>query len=121
MPIFTRVNGGASAVAATGGAIVSNVDSAGTTIATGIGKPIQGFNILSNVSLATEFGAGERIESILGAVARRATVLAYQVDTANCSVIIEQSDWNATDLQANINSVLTGASVTVTETGLRLR
>jgi hypothetical protein len=69
-------------------------------------------------------GIGEAVETILRATGLNSTLLAYQVDAALVSVLVEQSAWNTTDLQANINAALSAASnnytVTVTDVGLKL-
>lgn len=125
MPVFTRTNGGASPVTNTANAALSNQDAQSVIISTGIGKPVQAFGVNANASIATAFGAGEAIEVALKAVAQRATVLAYQVDSPLLSVVIEESDWTTSTLQANINSALSSAginiSTTVTNVGLKLQ
>jgi hypothetical protein len=62
--------------------------------------------------IRTENGPGEAIEAILRNVATRATVLGYQVENTSAgqiSLLVENGDWNATDLQANIRAL--GATV----------
>lgn len=125
MPVFTRTNGGASPVTNTANAAISGQDTQSVIISTGIGKPVQAFGVNANASIATAFGAGEAIEVALKAVAERATILAYQVDSPLLSVLIEESDWTAATLQSNINAALTGASInistTVTNVGMKLQ
>ncbi len=125
MPVFTRTNGGASPVTYTANAAISNQDTQSVIISTGIGKPVQAFGVNANASIATAFGPGEAIEVALKAVAQRATILAYQVDSPLLSVLIEESDWTAADLQGNINTALTAASInistTVTNVGMKLQ
>jgi hypothetical protein len=127
MAVFTRTNGNAQNVVSVGNIALSTEASSLTIpISTGIGKPIQAFGITSNVTMATQMGTGEAVEGILRVVGVNSTLLAYQVNTTLLSVVIEESSWNATDLQANIRAAngtvgsynLTG--VTVTDVGLKL-
>jgi len=127
MAVFTRTNGNAQNVVSTGNiAFSTEATSSLVPISTGIGKPIQAFGITSNVSMAAQLGTGEAVEGILRVVGGQSTLLAYQVNTTLLSVIIEESAWNATDLQANIRAAngtvgsynLTGVSVT--DVGLKL-
>lgn len=125
MAVFTRTNGNAQSVAATGaGNWGTEALSLSTPIATGIGKPIQVWGITANATVATQLGTGEAVETILRAAGLNSTLLAYQVDTALVSVITEDSAWDTTNLQANINAALSGAgnnfTVTVTNVGLKL-
>jgi hypothetical protein len=125
MPIFTRTNGGASPVTNTANAAIGGQDTQAVIIATGIGKPVQAFGVNANASIATAFGAGEAIEVALRAVASRATILAYQVDSPLLSVLVEENDWTTGTLQSNINAALIGAginvSTTVTDVGMKLQ
>jgi hypothetical protein len=82
--------------------------------------------------MTTQFGTGEGVETILRTIGLNATLLAYQVGTANngavtnglLSVLVEESAWNATDLQANIvaatSSGYNTTGIVVTQPGLRL-
>ena len=127
MAVFTRTNGNAQNVVSVGNISFSTeADSANVLISTGIGKPVQAFGITSNVSFAAQLGTGEAVEGILRTVGINSTLLAYQVNTTLLSVLIEQSSWDTTDLQANIRAAngtvgsynLTG--ITVTDVGLKL-
>ena len=135
MAVFTRTNGTASAVVSVGNiALSTEASSANVLISTGIGKPVQAFAINSNVSMTTELGTGEGVEAILRTIGINSTLLAYQVGTANngsvtnglLSVLIEDSAWDTTSLQANIRAAngtagtfnMTG--IVVTQPGLRL-
>lgn len=133
MPVFTRTNGNAQNVVSVGNiALSTEASSANVLISTGIGKPVQAFAINSNVSMTTQFGTGEGVETILRTIGLNATLLAYQVGTANngavtnglLSVLVEESAWNATDLQANIvaatSSGYNTTGIVVTQPGLRL-
>lgn len=125
MAVFTRTNGNAQNVVSVGNiALSTEASSSGVIISTGIGKPVQAFGITSNVSLANDLGTGEAVEVILRAVGLNATQLAYQVNTTLLSVLIEESSWNTTDLQANVNAALAAAGInyttTVTNVGLKL-
>ncbi len=133
MAVFTRTNGNAQNVVSVGNISFSTeAGSANVLISTGIGKPVQAFAINSNVSMTTQLGTGEGVETILRTIGLNATLLAYQVGTANngavsnglLSVLIEESSWNATDLQANIRAATSSdyntTGIVVTQPGLRL-
>ena len=123
MAVFTRTNGNAQNVVSVGNiALSTEASSLGVPISTGIGKPIQAFSINSNVAFTTALGTGEAVEAILRTVGLNSTLLAYQVSSAGIggvtngliSIIIEDSAWNATDLQANIVALGTVSSVNLT-------
>jgi hypothetical protein len=123
MAVFTRTNGDARTVVSVGNVALSE-ETNGVIISTGIGKPVQAFGVTANATVAAQMGIGEAVETILRATGLNSTLLAYQVDAALVSVLVEQSAWNTTDLQANINAALSAASnnytVTVTDVGLKL-
>jgi len=96
MAVFTRTNGNAGGVRnADAGASFANA----TIINTGIAAPLTAYKIAggTNGNLAAELTTGGAVETILRIVSGNATVLAYQVDTAQqLSVLTERSGW-ATD------------------------
>lgn len=129
MAVFTRTNGDLNGV--------NNVDILPTAnnsiVATGIGKAPQFFGITSanattSYNWVNQLGTGYGAEAVMKVVATKATILAYEPSAALLSVMIEGSDWNATDLQANLRAL--GASVgsdgldytglTVTDVGMKL-
>lgn len=123
MAVFTRTNGNAQNVVSVGNiAFSTEASSNSIPISTGIGKPIQGFSINANVAFTTALGTGEAVEAVLRTVGLNSTLLAYQVDNAGIggitngliSVVIEESSWNATDLQANIVALGTVSGVNLT-------
>jgi hypothetical protein len=123
MPVFTRTNGNAQNVVSIGNiAFSTEASSLGVPISTGIGKPIQAFSVNSNVALTTALGTGEAVEAILRTIGLNSTLLAYQVSSAGIggitnglvSVVIEESSWDATDLQANIVALGTVSGVNLT-------
>jgi hypothetical protein len=123
MAVFTRTNGNAQNVVSVGNiAFSTEASSLGIPISTGIGKPIQAFSVNANVALTTALGTGEAVESILRTIGINSTLLAYQVDSAVVggitnglvSVIVEESSWNATDLEANIVALGTVSGVNLT-------
>ena len=123
MAVFTRTNGNAQNVVSVGNISLSTeASSLGVLISTGIGKPVQAFSINANVALTTALGTGEAVEAILRTVGINSTLLAYQISSAGIggvtnglvSVLVEQSAWNATDLQANIVALGTVSSVNLT-------
>ena len=133
MAVFTRTNGNAQNVVSVGNiALSTEAASANVLISTGIGKPVQAFAINSNVSMTTQFGTGEGVETILRAIGLTTTLLAYQVGTANngavsnglLSVLIEDANVTAAELQTSIraatNSTYDSSGVVVTQPGLRL-
>jgi hypothetical protein len=126
MAVFTRTNGNAQTVAATGaGPWGTEALSTAVVVSTGIGKPVQCFGITANTgSWATAMGTGEATEMALRAVGLNATLLAYQTNTTLLSVMIEESAWNTTDLKANVDAALAAGSVnwvtTVTDVGFKL-
>ena len=135
MAVFTRTNGNAQNVVSVGNiSLSSETASANVLISTGIGKPVQAFAINSNVAMTANLGTGEAVETILRTIGINSTLLAYQLGTANngavanalLSVLIEDSSWTSTDLQANIRAVGTDSNgynytgIVVTQPGLRL-
>ena len=133
MAVFTRTNGNAQNVVSVGNiAISTEAASANVLISTGIGKPVQAFAVNSNVSMTTQFGTGEGVETILRAIGLTTTLLAYQVGTANngavsnglLSVLIEEANVTAAELQTSIraatDSTYNTTGVVVTQPGLRL-
>jgi hypothetical protein len=130
MAVFTRTNGNAQNVVSAGNvAISSEASTVLTPVVTGVGKPLQFFGITSNATAYTaELGTGEVVESILRVLGTQATQIAYQVNTTLLSVAIEESAWNATDLQANIRALGTAvgtnsfncSGITVTDVGFKL-
>jgi hypothetical protein len=133
MAVFTRTNGNAQNVVSVGNiALSTEAASANVLISTGIGKPVQAFAVNSNVSMTTQFGTGEGVETILRAIGLTTTLLAYQVGTANngavsnglLSVMIEEANVTAAELQTSIraatDSTYNTTGVVVTQPGLRL-
>jgi len=126
MAVFTRTNGNALAVEATGnGPWGTEALTSGNVVATGIGKPVQFFGITANTgSWSTSLGTGEAVEIALRAVGLQSTLLAYQANSTLLSVMIEDSAWNTTDLKANVDTALQAGSVnwstTVTDVGFKL-
>ena len=133
MAVFTRTNGNAQNIVSVGNITLSTeASSANVLISTGIGKPVQAFAVNSNVSMTTQFGTGEGVETILRAIGLTSTLLAYQVGTANngavsnglLSVLIEDSVWDTVSLQANLRAATTSSfntsAIVVTQPGLRL-
>jgi hypothetical protein len=115
MAVFTRVNGDAAGVV--------NVDAGrafanATIINTGIAAPLTAYKIVGgfNGNLAAELTTGGAVETILRIVSGNATVLAYQVDTAQqLSVLVERSGWASdTALQT---AVQTGSGQWTSATG----
>lgn len=130
MAVFTRTNGNAQSVEATGaGPWGTEALSLLVPISTGIGKPVQCFRILSNsASFATELGTGEAVEAALRVLGLQSTLLVYQINTVAISTMIEESAWTATDLQANLQALGTAvgtnsfnfSGVTVSDAGFKL-
>lgn len=123
MAVFTRTNGNAQNVVSVGAvALSTEASTLGTIVSTGIGKPVQAFSINANVAFTTALGTGEAVEAILRVLGVNSTLLAYQVSSAGIggvtngliSVLVEESAWNATDLEANIVALDTVSGVNLT-------
>ena len=123
MAVFTRTNGNAQNVVSVGAvALSTEASTLGTIVSTGIGKPVQAFSINANVAFTTALGTGEAVEAILRVLGVNSTLLAYQVSSAGLggvtnglvSVLVEESSWNATDLEANIVALDTVSGVNLT-------
>jgi hypothetical protein len=123
MAVFTRTNGNAQNVVSVGAvALSTEASTLGTIVSTGIGKPVQAFSINANVAFTTALGTGEAVEAVLRVLGVNSTLLAYQVSSAGIggvtngliSVLIEDSSWNATDLEANIVALDTVSGVNLT-------
>jgi len=120
MAVFTRTNGNAQTVVSVGNVALS-AETTATPISTGIGKPIQALGITANASLAAQMGTGEAVETILRTVGATSTLLAYQVDAALLSVVVEDAGIVAADLSTACNTALAGSfTVNVTNVGLKL-
>jgi len=117
MAVFTRVNGNSQVVTSVGNVSLSTQANSGNVIiSTGIGKPIQVYGISGNgVSFTSEFGTGGAIEAIMQQLSTNCTILAYQVSVAVgqssgnanglLSVIVEDNQYTATTLQADIRAL----------------
>jgi hypothetical protein len=114
MAVFTRINGDAAGVV--------NVDAGrsfanATIINTGIAAPLTAYKLtfpITNYSAATpganlaaELTTGGAVETIIRFIEGNATVLAYQVDNYEISVLTERSGWASdTALQNTIKSLV---------------
>ena len=129
MAVFTRTNGDLNCVNHVDVTPTAN----GTVVSTGIGKAPQFFRIASNITTTNynwvnQLGTGYGGEAVMQVIGTKATVLAYQPDAAILSVMIEASDWNATDLQANLRALGTSvgadnlnySGLSVTDVGMKL-
>lgn len=102
MAIQTRYAGDANGI--------NNVDAKydgtlGTIIATGLTKnptalKITGFGTFT----AAESGTGGAVETILRQIAIDSTIVAYQVDTTQMSVLVEATGSNAATIQTRLQS-----------------
>ena len=105
MAVFTRTNGNAQNVVSVGNISLSTeATSSGLPISTGIGKPIQCFGITANASLAAQLGTGEAVETILRTIALDSTIVMYQVDTNQLSVLVEAAGNTTTNIGARITA-----------------
>jgi hypothetical protein len=109
MAVFTRINGDAGGVMNSGD---SRQFANAVIINTGIAAPLVAYKITggTNGNLAAELTVGGAVETILRIVSGNATVLAYQVDTAQqLSVLVERSGWSSdTALQTAIRQTTAG-------------
>jgi hypothetical protein len=105
MATVTKANGDTQVVVNVGDSLTKNANA--ITINTGISSPIKAYKITTlgtAANLAAELSRGANgsagaVETLLGLISSNATVLAYQVDTntttAQLSVIVERSGWDA--------------------------
>ena len=106
MATVTRANGDSQVVVNVGDSLTRNANA--ITINTGIASPIKAYKITTlgtSANLAAELGAPSAagvtgaVQTLLGVISSNATILAYQVDTnsttAQLSVIVERSGWDA--------------------------
>jgi hypothetical protein len=126
MAVFTRTNGNAQNVVSVGNiAFSTEAASTGVPISTGIGKPLVCLGITANTSIAGQMGTGETVEVLLRWLGTTTTLLAYQVDTALLSVVLEEGD-TTSFTAANANTAISGAGIvgfgvsTITNVGLKL-
>ena len=122
MAVFTRTNGDAKTVVSVGNAVSVSAETTGTIIATGIGKPPIALAITANNSVAAQMGSGEVVEQLLRWVGGTTTMLAYQVDAAQISILVEDGDISGLDTtNANANITSAGFGVdSITNVGLKL-
>lgn len=105
MPIFTRTAGDAQGV--------NNVDASfagalATIVATGLTKaPIAVKLTLANSQefTAAESGTGGAVETILRNIQRDSTVVMYQADTSQLSILIESTGSTVAGLQTRIQAL----------------
>lgn len=103
MAIVTRVNGDAKGVV--------NVDSG--KIVSFISKYPTAFKITAGASLDAEVGVGGLVEAAIHALQLASTVIMYQVDGAQLSVLVEATGFDDAAAQAAVVAAgLTGATVT---------
>lgn len=126
MAVFTRTNGNAQNIVSVGNiAFSTEATSTGVPISTGIGKPVVCLGITANASIAAQMGTGESVEVLLRWLGTTTTLLAYQVDSALLSVMVEEGDLTSFTA-ANANTALSGAGITtigvngVTNVGFKL-
>jgi len=93
MAIQKRYNGDAAGVANVDISINGAVSAPGVVISTGIGKHPTFVKVTAGASLDAEMGVGGAVETLIRAIAVQATVLAYQVNGAVLSVLLEASGW----------------------------
>ena len=107
---------------------------AGTIIATGIGKKITAYRIAqAGIDLTTkELGVGGAVEAVLQIVAQNSTILAYQVESGSggaMSVLVEGNSWlSDTALRdairaltsTGIDSISLSTATAVSSQGLKL-
>ena len=104
MAVFTRTNGNAQTVVSVGNAVSVSAETTGTIIATGIGKPVICKAFTANATMAAQMGTNEAVEILLRWIGGTNTVIAYQVDAALLSVMMEDGDVaGLTQTNANAN------------------
>ena len=124
MAVFTRTNGNAQTVVSAGNVGIS-AETTGVVISTGIGKPVVCLGITANASVAAQMGTGETVEALLRWLGTSTTLLAYQVDGALLSVMVEEGD-TTSFTAANANTAISGAGISgfgvnaITDVGFKL-
>jgi hypothetical protein len=127
MAVFTRTNGNAQLVVSVGNVVSVSTEaaSAGQIIATGIGKPIICKSFTANATMATQMGTNEAVEILLRWIGGTNTVIAYQVNTTQLSVMMEDGDVAGLD-QTNANANLSAGGYgnlvisSIADTGFKL-
>ena len=121
MAVFTRTNGDAKTVVSVGN-VSTSAETTGVIISTGIGKPPIALALTANNSVAAQMGSGEVVEQLLRWVGGTTTMLAYQVDAAQISILVEDGDISGLDTtNANANITSAGFGVdSITNVGLKL-
>ena len=109
MAILTRTYGSASGVA--------NVD-IGLSTDTSTGIPISFISkkpiflkVTGGSTFANDLASGYAVEALLRTICQSATILAYQVDAAQVSILLEASGWaNDAAIQTAVQAIPTSAS-----------
>ena len=109
MAVFTRTNGNAQTVVSAGNVGIS-AETTGVIISTGIGKPVICLGITANTSIAAQMGTGETVETLLRWLGTTTSLVAYQVDSALLSVMIEDGD-TTSFTAANANTAISAAGI----------
>jgi hypothetical protein len=73
-------------------------------ISQGIGKHITAFKINGGADLSVEMGVGGAVETILRTVQMKATTIAYQVDGAQLSLIVEATGWGYQNIASPVTA-----------------
>jgi hypothetical protein len=124
MAVFTRTNGDAKTVVSVGN-VAFSAETTGVPIVNGIGKPVVCLGITANTSIAAQMGTGETVETLLRWLGTTTSLVAYQVDSALLSVMIEEGDITSFTT-ANANTAISAAGITgfgvstITNVGFKL-
>lgn len=115
MANVARVNGDATGVV-NYDISIHGVSSVGKIISNGIGRHPTAYKIVAPASLAAEMGVGGKVETAIRTLQIAASTLAYQVDDAQLSIVVDATGWLDADLEAALVAVL-GVGTTVTSAG----
>lgn len=114
-----RVNGDANGIV-NYDISLSGVSSLGKIISNGIGRHPTAYKIVAPATLAAEMGVGGKVESALRTIQIAASTLAYQVDAAQLSVLVDATGWLDADLEAALVLVLGAGTTCVSTAGFKL-
>lgn len=110
-----RVNGNANGIV-NYDISLSGVSSVGKIISNGIGRHPTCYKIVAPATLVGEMGVEGKVELAIRTIQIAASTLAYQVDAAQLSVMVDATGWLDADLETALVAVL-GAGTTCVSTG----
>lgn len=103
MAIVTRYNGDANGIVNMDISL-HGLTSNATIISTGLTKHPTAFKVTANVDVSTDMGVGGSVETVLRRVGVESTIVMYQVDATQISVLVEATGFDAANLQTALNT-----------------